>query len=270
MVSKAKSGEKVCIFHNVRRFCNNDRDGLLHSSMMKVLACIQDFDLVCDLMQQFSGSEKTRIMALSEYPKDTSIFISLGIDVLLLDCTRKTSEALALNQMILSDQRLHVSVIYMLPDWNKDIARYASEMDNRVSMLCAPFHVSRLIHEIKKYSNDYKSKRTMHLSEESFASQLICESGIPVHLNGFRYIKTGVVLLLECKEQMLTMKQLYREIARVHNTTASRVEKAIRDAIDHAYREPCSNNDGTSKPTNSQLIHLLYEQMLVQYDCMRS
>lgn len=64
--------------------------------------------------------------------------------------------------------------------------------------------------------------------------------GVPASLKGYEYIKIAVVLVLEDKTRMhAATRRLYPEIARACHSTASRVERAIRHAIEYVY----SNTD---------------------------
>lgn len=228
--------------------------------MRKVLACIQDFDLVRDLMQRFSASEKARILALSQLPQDTTILRALEIDVLLLDCTQHANSALSYAKMIYDDPFLDMHTIYLFQTPCTKMAAQITKMDEQATILYAPFSVAEIVHNIKNLPIK-KKEISSSFFEESRVSLLIQKLGIPIHLNGFHYMKTAVMLMGQCNGTMKTMQQLYREIARIHNTTASRVEKAMRNAIHHAYHQP--DQEMRLKPTNSQLIHHIYEQMRI-------
>lgn len=57
--------------------------------------------------------------------------------------------------------------------------------------------------------------------------------GIPPHIKGFPYIRDAVAMLLESEEKIFGItKVLYPDIARLHDTTSTRVERAIRHAIE--------------------------------------
>lgn len=225
--------------------------------MMKVLACIQDYDLVRDLFQALSTNEVTRLVALAQVPSDGNVLLSLGIDVVLLDCTKQVEEAMAFHKMIQEDKRQHVHMVYLVDPQMESKLRFLFHMDQDATILFAPFCTEMLMNAIK-CQYERKQQNPKRSVEEIYVSQMMQEMGIPVHLNGFRYIKTCALLLLHQTETYPTMKQLYKEVARMHNTTASRVEKAMRDAIDHAHK---MQHPQTQKPTNSEMIYRIYEKM---------
>lgn len=228
--------------------------------MMRILAYIHDIDLLKDLMELTHNEAWIQTTALSALPRNTEWIRALQIDVLLLDCTQDQETALAFARMIRSDEQLSLRIVYMIEQHPmKPITASAAQSDD--VFLYAPFSIGKMMMKLVK--NEVHSHSGMsYFNDEAMVSQLIQNMGIPVHLNGFRYIKTAVIYLLHENHQGLLMHQLYKEIARIHTTTASRVEKAIRDAIDYAYRiDPTHIQIQQRKPTNSQLIHLTYERM---------
>lgn len=96
---------------------------------------------------------------------------------------------------------------------------------------------------------------------EIAADNLIQKLGVPAHLKGFRYLRTAIRFAVEDEEVLDgMMKRLYPMVAEIHKTTASRVERSIRNAIDSAWvrgRESEMQllvNNNCGKPTNSEII----------------
>lgn len=100
----------------------------------------------------------------------------------------------------------------------------------------------------------------------------ISEAGIPHHIKGYRYLNTAIHLCIEDMDKLNGVtKDLYPSIARAHNTTSSRVERAIRHAIEVACNRvlPDNNNelyqylltpDG-HRPTNSEFIAFMSDRI---------
>ena len=99
--------------------------------------------------------------------------------------------------------------------------------------------------------------------------------GVPSHIKGFQYIREGIGLLYS-KPSILgaITKEMYPEIAVKYNTTSSRVERAIRHAIeiswsrgDYDLMEDLFGNSvdvDRSKPTNSEFIATLADKLRLQ------
>lgn len=106
-------------------------------------------------------------------------------------------------------------------------------------------------------------------------SETLLFLGVPASLKGFNYLKTAVQCLYEKPAYIEAItKRLYPEVARQHGTTASRVERAIRHAIERAYDnvgiEDLQHMLGNTvsmhkgKPTNSEFISIIVERMKME------
>lgn len=101
--------------------------------------------------------------------------------------------------------------------------------------------------------------------------------GIPANLLGYEYLKTGISLCMKDPSYANSMtKRLYPDIARAHNTTSYRAERAIRHAIEIAWDrgdpEAMERYFGwtiskkAGKPTNGEFIATVAEQIRMEQD----
>ena len=98
---------------------------------------------------------------------------------------------------------------------------------------------------------------------EAVLTELFLELGIPMNIKGFKYLRSAVKYVLENGDVPIT-KELYPAIAAMYATTPSRVERAIRHAIEHCCSNEKTNSELESifansisngrQPTNSQFI----------------
>ena len=99
--------------------------------------------------------------------------------------------------------------------------------------------------------------------------------GIPAHIKGFHFLRDAVKLCIETPEIInIITKKLYPEIATKNNTTPSKVERAIRHAIEVAWNRGKIENINTlfgvkvysnnEKPTNGEFIALVADKMLIE------
>ena len=106
---------------------------------------------------------------------------------------------------------------------------------------------------------------------ETVISKLLNKMGITASIKGYHFIRKGVMMVIENKDAILSMtKGLYPDIAKEYNTTAGKVERAMRHAIETAWKrtgkEVYSELAGYSpieKPTNSQFIAIMSEYLRV-------
>lgn len=107
-------------------------------------------------------------------------------------------------------------------------------------------------------------------------TKMLHELGIPAHIKGYQYLRDAISMSVEDQEMMSSVtKILYPAIAKRNQTTASRVERAIRHAIEVAWgRGKMETIDevfgytistGKGKPTNSEFIALISDKILLEY-----
>ena len=105
-------------------------------------------------------------------------------------------------------------------------------------------------------------------------TNVIHEIGIPAHIKGYQYLRDGITLVIEDMDLLgAVTKELYPEIAKMNNTTPSRVERAIRHAIEVAWSKGQSDyvdsifgikpND-KGKPTNSEFIAVIADKIRLE------
>jgi two-component system response regulator (stage 0 sporulation protein A) len=110
---------------------------------------------------------------------------------------------------------------------------------------------------------------------ETLVTEFIHELGVPAHIKGYQYIRTAIMMVVEDMDMLnYITKQLYPEIAHIYNTTASRVERAIRHSIEVAWTRgrPETMNEifgytihtGKGKPTNSEFIAMVADRIRLQ------
>lgn len=106
-------------------------------------------------------------------------------------------------------------------------------------------------------------------------TQMIHEIGVPAHIKGYLYLRTAILMAVENMDVLNAVtKQLYPDIAAQYNTTDTRVERAIRHAIEVAWER--GNIDmlhelfgytiqaDKGKPTNSEFIALVADKIRLE------
>ena len=111
---------------------------------------------------------------------------------------------------------------------------------------------------------------------EVVITDIIHQLGVPAHIKGYHYLRTAILNSIEDKNMLDSItKQLYPTVADIYDTTSSRVERAIRHAIEIAWDR--GNVDtlnsffgytvdtGKGKPTNSEFIALITDKLRLRY-----
>ena len=112
-------------------------------------------------------------------------------------------------------------------------------------------------------------------SLETEVTSVIHEIGVPAHIKGYQYLRDAIIMVINDMEILNSItKQLYPNIAKQYNTTPSRVERAIRHAIEVAWSRGKMDtidklfgytvNNGKGKPTNSEFIALIADRLRLE------
>jgi len=119
---------------------------------------------------------------------------------------------------------------------------------------------------------DEKVEISMADDMRKVVSNLLHEIGIPAHIKGFQYLRTAILLAYDDDNYLNSMvKKLYPEVSKIHNTTPGRTERAIRHAIEVAWRRgnthvldelfASSIDPERGKATNSEFIATIVEKL---------
>ena len=111
---------------------------------------------------------------------------------------------------------------------------------------------------------------------ETQVTKIIHQIGVPAHIKGYQYLRTAILLTINDNEVINSVtKVLYPSVAKKYQTTTSRVERAIRHAIEVAWDRgdvdtlnsyfgyTIQNNRG--KPTNSEFIAMIADNLRLKY-----
>ena len=111
---------------------------------------------------------------------------------------------------------------------------------------------------------------------ETQVTQIIHQIGVPAHIKGYQYLRTAILLTIKDSDIINSVtKILYPSVAKKYQTTTSRVERAIRHAIEVAWDRgdvdtlnsyfgyTIQNNRG--KPTNSEFIAMIADNLRLKY-----
>lgn len=140
-----------------------------------------------------------------------------------------------------------------------------------------PFEMNMLagrINQLCKWNEDSNEKLVIGKQDqlEKVISSIMRQIGVPAHIKGYEYLRQAIVLTVNDPELMHAVtKSLYPTVAKTNGTTSSRVERAIRHAIEVAWDRgdvdvlasyfgyTIQNSRG--KPTNSEFIAMISDKL---------
>ena len=138
-----------------------------------------------------------------------------------------------------------------------------------------PCRIASVVERVRLLAAQHWSEEEPPAELKNLVTSVIHEIGVPAHIKGYQYLREAIIMTVEDMDVINAVtKVLYPEVARKFGTTASRVERAIRHAIEVAWDRgdldtlqrffgyTVSNTKG--KPTNSEFIALIADRLQLQ------
>ena len=244
----------VIIADNTEEFCVSLSDALTQAEGFQILGTAND------------GEQAIR-MITERKP-----------DVLVLDLMLSKRDGISVLKAIAGMERR--PVILATSGFVTDyVASTAANLGARYLMLkpCDTAAVVERLEEIRggeslRYPSTRRPDKT---SIESMVTNIIHEIGVPAHIKGYQYLREAIIIAVNDMDVINAItKVLYPQVAKTFGTTPSRVERAIRHAIEVAWDRgdldtlqrffgyTVSNTKG--KPTNSEFIALIADKLQLQ------
>lgn len=135
-----------------------------------------------------------------------------------------------------------------------------------------PKHTGKAV--LEEYREEDSTKRQTY-DLETYVTNIIHEIGVPAHIKGYHYLRDAIMMSVEDSEMLGAItKLLYPTIAKKHQTTSSRVERAIRHAIEVAWSRGKMDtidelfgytiHNGKGKPTNSEFVAMIADKIRLE------
>ena len=241
----------VMIADNTEEFCNGLTAALKCAGGFQVLGTAND-------------GEKAIAMVTERKP-----------DILVLDLMLAKKDGLSVLKTIASMDRKPVTLATsrFLTDY---VASTAANLGVRYLMM-KPCDMQALVERLEelRVGETPRQPASRSSSIESLVTNVIHEIGVPAHIKGYQYLREAIIIAVNDMDVINAItKVLYPQVAKTFQTTPSRVERAIRHAIEVAWDRgdldtlqrffgyTVSNTKG--KPTNSEFIALIADKLQLQ------
>ena len=199
-------------------------------------------------------------------------------DVLVLDMMLPKRDGISVLKAISAME--HTPVILATSGFVTEyVASAAANYGARYLML-KPCDLSALVERLEEIRGSENQNKLLlrkgdKTSIESLVTSIIHEIGVPAHIKGYQYLREAIIIAVNDMDVINAItKVLYPQVAKTFQTTPSRVERAIRHAIEVAWDRgdldtlqrffgyTVSNTKG--KPTNSEFIALIADKLQLQ------
>lgn len=260
--------------------------------MKKIKVCVVDDnrELVGLLEEYIDSQDDMEVIGIAHNGQEClELLNDVEPDVMVLDIIMPHLDGLAVLEKMRELKLSHAPNVIMLTAFGQeDVTKKAVELGAAYFIL-KPFDMDYLASQIRQVSgksngfirksqSPYRSVQTESKPKNLDASitSIIHEIGVPAHIKGYLYLREAISMVYNDIELLGSItKVLYPDIAKKYNTTASRVERAIRHAIEVAWSR--GNIDSISslfgytvsmskaKPTNSEFIAIVADKLRLEH-----
>ena len=139
-----------------------------------------------------------------------------------------------------------------------------------------PKTVAKRLENLSNWKRERSKTLSVARDTELVISDIMRQIGVPAHIKGYQYLRDAIIMSVKDMDMLNSItKILYPTIAKMHQTTPSRVERAIRHAIEVAWSRGKMDtidelfgytvSNGKGKPTNSEFIALIADRIRLEY-----
>ena len=255
------------------------------------VAIADDNERILDLMEEIINMDKElHVVGKAKNGEEMcQIIRNKQPDVVLLDLIMPKMDGLTVMEKINQDKN-----VQKRPDFIVVTAvgqeRITEDAFNRGAnyYIMKPFNNEMLLNRIKtvrrpvrscEKRNDELSSQVPYIREgdlENRVTNLLHEIGIPAHIKGYHYLRDSIIMAVQDMDVLNAItKVLYPTVAKRYQTTSSRVERAIRHAIEVAWNRGKLDtldelfgytvSTGKGKPTNSEFVALIADTIQLEY-----
>jgi two-component system response regulator (stage 0 sporulation protein A) len=236
----------------------------------------------CDVVRNYlEKSEGIDVVATANDGEDAlSKIAAHKPDVAVLDCVMPKLDGMGVLER-LKHSNPHKTVCIMLSGITQERVTLDALNLGAEYYMVKPFDMASLATRIKQfkdkpvYRTDTHSHSKPGISIEAKVTNVLHEIGVPAHIRGYHYMREAILMAIDDLDVLnYITKELYPTIAKKCGTTPSRVERAIRHAIEVAWSrgkiDAIENifgytvNNAKGKPTNSEFIALISDRLRIE------
>lgn len=255
------------------------------------VAIADDNERMLDMLENIISTDKTlHIVGKAKNGEEAyKIIKEKTPDVVLLDLIMPKMDGLTVMDYVHHDKSLKKQPDFIVVSavGQEKITEDAFNRGANYYIL-KPFNNEILLNQIKsvrktQHKPEIKGEKTVQkkpeyaeFNLENRVTDLLHEMGIPAHIKGYHYLRDAIMMAVEDMDVLNAItKVLYPTIAKKYQTTSSRVERAIRHAIEVAWSRGKLDtieelfgytvSNGKGKPTNSEFVALIADTIQLEY-----
>lgn len=246
---------------------------------IKIFMIDDNINLVEMVKDYFENNNRIDIVG-SAYDGEEGLKIikenKLDYDLILLDLIMPKKDGLAVLKELKANninKNVIVATSYNAPDTIRKVSEYGANY-----YILKPFELPDLEDKILDTftTSEKKSINILNNNLQISISKMLHELGMPSHIKGYQYIREAIILVYDNPDIVGGItKELYPTLASKFDTTVSRVERAIRHAIEVSWNRGDwdlmeeifghSVDIDKAKPTNSEFIVTVADKLRLEY-----
>ncbi len=254
-------------------------------NVLKIIVCDDNKEMREKITTYFSDKKDIEVvLSLSDGREAVKGIEESEADVILLDVIMPNLDGIGVLKKLGEHSGKRPVVIMMTENANDAICAACMEMGadyfmikpfdmvilhERINLLCRRVNVKRRDKGMQRITGP--SERTLEIS----VTNTIHAVGVPANIKGYQYLRDAIIMSINDTELINAVtKQLYPQVAQKHNTSPSRVERAIRHAIEVACVRGNEEelyslfgytvNNAKGKPTNSEFIAMIADKLRLE------
>jgi two-component system response regulator (stage 0 sporulation protein A) len=247
----------------------------------------------CEILSEYLNSqEDIEVVGIAKDGAEAyDLIINLMPDVAIIDVIMPHLDGLGVLEKLSNTSLQNKPIYIMLSAVGQDKITQSAMALGAEYYIIKPFDMDVLVGRIRQLKGSIRMNKTIVKSDmvnevkftynpamrdiETSVTKIIHEIGVPAHIKGYQYLRDAIMMVIKDMDAINSItKQLYPSIARQYNTTPSRVERAIRHAIEVAWgRGQVETLDSLfgytvqtskGKPTNSEFIAMIADKLRLQ------
>ena len=266
------------------------------SEKITILVADDNNDFTATLSSYLEQEEEMEIIGIARDGNEAyNMVLELQPDIILLDMIMPHLDGLGVLEKIADTEIKKRPLSIILSAVGQDKITQKAIALGAQYYIVKPFDINVLVKRMKELKNyqpaQFKNFITREIKNqyidiaperkkdqenlEALVTNIIHEVGVPAHIKGYQYLREAIMMVIRDTDVINQItKQLYPEIAGKYHTTPSRVERAIRHAIEVAWGRgqadtvenifgyTVSANRG--KPTNSEFIAMIADKLRLE------
>ena len=201
-------------------------------------------------------------------------------DVVVMDSFMAKMDAISVMKTV-NQRQLPKPIFIVMTAYDNEFLEKELMRNGAAYCVLKPFEmdmVASIIEDFCSHKNDTPHSIHSDPTEkdiEVMVTQVIHQIGVPAHIKGYHYLRSSIMHCIEDSDMINAVtKVLYPTVAKEFDTTSSRVERAIRHAIEVAWDRGDVDtlnsyfgytiHNGRGKPTNSEFIAMIADKLRLQ------